>query len=82
MTPLLVPPGPITVTCTGPALPDGATAVICDDDTTVNDDAFTEPNRTAVAPPRPLPVSVTVVPPAAGPCTGETPLSTGAAAEA
>jgi hypothetical protein len=56
--------------------------VICDGDTTVNDDASTEPNRTAVAPARPLPVSVTVVPPAAGPWLGETPLSTGAAADA
>ncbi len=74
---MLVPPGPITVTCTGPALPDGATAVICVDDTTVNDDASTEPNRTAVTPLKPLPVSATEVPPAAGPWFGETPLSTG-----
>ena len=35
------------------------------------------PNHTAVAPVKPVPVSVTVVPPATGPTSGEIPVSVG-----
>ncbi|MDH6710457.1 hypothetical protein P3T27_007207, partial [Kitasatospora sp. MAA19] len=75
-TPLLVPPGVVTVTSTEPE-PAGTVAVICVADTTVNDVAATAPNRTAVAPVNPLPVSVTTDP--AAPDAGLTEASTGAA---
>ncbi|GFE19792.1 hypothetical protein Sliba_02450 [Streptomyces nigrescens] len=77
-TPLLVPPGAVTVTCTVPD-PAGAVAVICEPDTTVNA-ADTPPNRTAVAPENPEPDNVTTVPPDAGPEAGLTELNTGTGA--
>jgi len=64
-----VPLGVVTVTYTIP-LPAGLTTVICVS-------LFTEkvlvavPNSTWLAPVKPLPVIVTVVPPAAGPDVGE-----------
>ena len=66
----LVPPGVVTVTSTVPALPAGAVAVTCEALTTVTLVATFEPNSTAVAPVRLVPVIVTVVPPAVGPRTG------------
>ncbi|MBD0688823.1 hypothetical protein BG452_05355 [Streptomyces sp. CBMA123] len=75
-TPLLVPAGVVTVTCTVPD-PAGTVAVICVADTTVNDEALTAPNRTAVTPVNPLPVSVTTDP--AAPDAGLTEPITGAA---
>ena len=41
-------------------------------------DAKTAPNFTAVAPANPVPVTVTEVPPAAGPPVGEIPVIVGA----
>jgi hypothetical protein len=46
---------------------------------TVNPAAATVPNRTAVAPVNPEPVTVTAVPPASGPEVGLTPVTTGRA---
>jgi len=48
----------------------GETAVICVSESTVKDAASTDPNRTAVAPVKFLPVMTTLVPPAAGPLSG------------
>ena len=53
----------VTVTSTTPAYSAGVVALICVSDTTVNV-ASKPPNRTPVAPLNPLPVIVTVVPPA------------------
>ena len=64
-----VPPGVVTVTCTVP-LPAGLTAVICVALFTVKL-LVAGPNRTWLAPLKPLPVRVTVVPPIAGPDVGE-----------
>ncbi|GAA2306894.1 hypothetical protein GCM10010416_18270 [Streptomyces caniferus] len=75
-TPLLVPPGPVTVTCTVPE-PGGAVAMICVPETTTND-ADTAPNRTTDAPEKPEPDNVTDVPPPDGPDTGLTDVNTGA----
>lgn len=47
-------------------------------ETTVNDVAGVEPKVTAVAEVKPVPVRVTVFPPAVGPWSGLTPLSAGA----
>lgn len=75
----LVPAGVVTVTSTAPTLvAAGAVAVIEVSLFTVNDDAATGPKSTAVAPVNPLPVTVTVVPPASGPLDGLTPVTTGA----
>jgi hypothetical protein len=46
---------------------------------TVNEDAATEPKSTAVAPVNPVPLRVTVGPPASGPLDGLTPVTAGAA---
>jgi hypothetical protein len=64
VTPLLVPPEPVTVTCTAP-VPGGAMAVICVGELTVKMVAVL-PNRTVRGPVNPEPVIVTVLPPEAG----------------
>ena len=74
----LVPPGVVTVTSTAPAVSAGAVAVICEALTTVTLVATFEPNSTAVAPVRLVPVIVTVVPPAVGPAAGLTLVTVGA----
>lgn len=68
----LVPPGLVTVTSTVPLVPGGDTAVIDLAEFTVKPAAGTEPNITPVAVVKPLPVIVTVVPPAGGPAFGAT----------
>jgi hypothetical protein len=60
------------VTSTDPDDPAGDTAVKVVDEVTLNDTAAAEPNLTAVAPLKPLPVTVTEVPPAIGPVFGLT----------
>ncbi|GGV00445.1 hypothetical protein GCM10010502_63660 [Kitasatospora aureofaciens] len=74
-----MPLGVVTVTCTVP-VPGGAVAVIWVSETTVKD-AVMAPNRTAVAPVKAVPVTVTRVPPAAGPEAGETEVTTGVATD-
>jgi len=76
---LLVPLGVVTVTCTVP-VPSGVVAVIWVSETTVNDGAGVAPKRTAVAPVKPVPVIVTVVPPPEDPEAGETERTAGVAA--
>jgi hypothetical protein len=67
-----VPFGVVTVTSTVPDDPAGDTAVKVVDEATLNDTAAIEPNLTAVAPLKPLPVTVTEVPPAIEPVFGLT----------
>ena len=55
----------------------GETAVILVADTTLNLIAATDPNSTFVAPVKPLPLIVTVLPPATGPDDGTIPVITG-----
>ncbi len=57
----LVPPGVVTVTSTVPAVPAGAVAVMLVALLTVKLVAAVEPNLTAVAPVKLVPVIVTVV---------------------
>jgi hypothetical protein len=66
-----VPDGVTTVTSTAP-VPAGDVAVIEVSEFTVNAVAATDPNLTEVAPVKPLPVTLTTVPPGAGPEFGET----------
>ena len=73
----LVPPGVVTVTSTVPALPAGAVVVICEELTTVTFVAAFDPNSTAVAPFRFVPVIVTARPPEVGPEDGLTPVTDG-----
>ncbi len=69
----------VTVTSTVP-LPAGLVAVICVSLRIVNLGAI-EPKETALAPANPVPVIVTVVPPACGPLCGVMPVTlTGAGA--
>lgn len=77
---MLVPPGVVAVIATVP-VPGGATAVTWVSETTVKEVAGVAPNRTAVVVVSPVPVSVTVVPPAAGPELGLTEVRTGTDAE-
>jgi len=75
-----VPPGVVTVTSMVPAAWGGMITVIVValvTDTGVVLDML--PNFTAVAPVKPVPVIVTVIPPDAGPDPGETPVTVGAA---
>jgi hypothetical protein len=65
-----------TVTSTMPGLPAGLVAVIWVSDTTVMAGALTVPNWTLAAPRNPLPVIVTLFPPAAVPTAGEIPVTT------
>jgi hypothetical protein len=78
-TAVLVPVPAGVVTARAPlAKPDGTTAVICVALTTVNDVAATPPKRTAVAPVKFEPVTVTVLP--TGPTVGVNEVTTGAEA--
>ena len=70
-----VPLAVVTLTATVP-LPAGLVAVICVSLSTVNC-APAEPNETPLAPVKPVPVIVTVVPPAAGPLFGLTLVTVG-----
>src|SRR5579872_1495401 len=75
-----VPPGPVTVMCTVvPAVPAGDVTVILPSLFTVKVDAEADPNLTLVAPVNPLPVTVTEVPPPAGPEPGLTEVTAGTA---
>jgi hypothetical protein len=62
--------GVVTVTSTVPEDPAGDTAVTVVEDVTLNDVAATEPNLTAVAPVKLVPVTVSEVPPAVEPVLG------------
>ncbi|GAA3063348.1 hypothetical protein GCM10020000_53450 [Streptomyces olivoverticillatus] len=73
---LLVPLGVVTVTCTVPD-PRGVVAVICVSELTVKEVAGVAPKRTVVAPVNPVPVTVTLVPPAVVPEIGDTELTMG-----
>jgi hypothetical protein len=70
--------GVVTVTSTVPDDPAGDTAVTVVDDVTLNDAAATEPNLTAVAPVKLVPVTVSEVPPAVEPVLGLTLVTVGA----
>ena len=60
----LVPPGVVTVTSTIPVVPaGGAVTVICVLLTTIKFVAVLVPNLTSVAPVKPVPVMVTLLPP-------------------
>ena len=74
----LVPPTVVTFTSTVP-LPAGDVAVIDVPLVTVNDAALVVPNQIAVAPVKPVPLIVTLVPPTVGPALGDTALTVGAA---
>ncbi len=74
-----MPPRLVTVTSTVPAVPAGAVAVIAVSESTVKLAAGAWPNETVVAPVKPVPVTVTAVPPAAGPESGERPVTVGGA---
>jgi hypothetical protein len=68
----------VTDTGTSPTAPGGVTTEIDVAEFTVNDTAGEEPNTTAVAPVKPVPVIVTPVPPPADPLAGVTADTTGA----
>jgi hypothetical protein len=72
-----VPADVVTVTSTAPVDPAGALAVSEVAELTLNEVAATEPNLTAVAPVKPVPVTVTEVPPAVGPEDGLTEVTVG-----
>jgi hypothetical protein len=69
---VLVPSGAVTVTSNVPAGKVGDDAVMVVDETTVNEIALVAPNVTAVAPVKPVPVIVTIAPPACAPVAGLT----------
>ncbi|HEX9040945.1 MAG TPA: hypothetical protein VF838_07930, partial [Trebonia sp.] len=73
----LVPPGPVTVTSTVPD-PAGDVTVIDVAETTLTPVPALAPNDTVSPAAKPVPLIVTTVPPAAGPLTGESPLTAGA----
>ena len=72
-----VPFGVVTLTVTEPT-PAAVTAVICVAELTTKLAALVPPNWTAVAPVKPVPVMTTLVPPAAGPDVGASPVTVGA----
>jgi len=72
----LVPPGVVTVTSTVP-VPAGAFTVIFESETTTKAVAAFVPNFTSVAPVKPDPFIVTVLPPAPGPFVGDKLLTVG-----
>ena len=72
-----VPPGVVTVTSAMPAEPAGLVAVIEVAEVTVKPVAAVDPNVTALAALRLVPLTVTVVPPARGPVAGATPVTVG-----
>ena len=74
-----VPAEVVTVTSTEPVDPAGATADSEVAEVTLNEVAAVDPNLTAVAPVKPLPVTVTEVPPLVGPDEGATAVTVGAA---
>ena len=71
-----VPPGAVTVTSTAPE-PAGEVAVIEVAELTVKELAAVDPNATAVAPVRLVPLIVTTVPPVTGPAAGATAVTLG-----
>ena len=71
--------GVVTLTFTRPTGSAGDTAVIDVADLTVKLRALVEPNLTAVAPVKLLPVMVRTAPPDAGPCFADISLMTGPA---
>jgi len=73
-----VPEAVVTRTSSVPTDPAGDTAVILVEDTTVKLVAATVPKSTLVAPLKPVPFTVTVVPPALGPEEGDTEVTVGA----
>ena len=75
--PPLVPPWVMTETARDAAASAGEIAVILVEETTVNRVAATVPKRTLVAPEKPVPVMVTVVPPLVGPEVGEIAVTAG-----
>ena len=75
----LVPLGVVTVTSTVPAPPTGETAVSWVNELTVKLVAALEPKSTALAPVKPVPVTMTELATDTGPETGLTPLTVGAA---
>ena len=83
-----VPPGVVTVTFTAPAVPAGVVAVIWVAEFTSTPVAALAPNFTVAPLTKPVPVTVTDVPPAAGledgdlPAVGEEANCRGEAAEA
>jgi hypothetical protein len=72
----LVPPGVVTLMSTVPE-PAGDVAVICPAELTVKPTAGVEPKLTALALLKFVPTIVTLVPPAAGPDEGLTPMTVG-----
>jgi hypothetical protein len=76
----LVPPGVVTVISTVP-VPAGDLMVSAVAELTVRTVPAVRPNLTAVAPVNPVPVTVTVVPPATGPAAGAMPVTVGTAAD-
>jgi hypothetical protein len=73
----LVPLDEVTVTSTVPAAFNGEAAETEVEEMTVKLVAGAEPKWTVLAPLKPLPVMVTALPPASGPTTGLTELTTG-----
>ena len=71
-----MPPGLITVMSTVPE-PAGLVATISVSERTLKDAGSPAPKSTEVARLKPLPVMVTLVPPAAGPADGDTPETAG-----
>ena len=74
-----VPPAVVTATSYAPAVAAGVMAVIWVALATVTDVAAVEPNITADAPVKFVPVMITLVPPAIGPLLGVTDVIVGAA---
>ncbi len=72
-----MPPGVVTATATGPAVPAGVVAVICVALSTTTPVASVPPTVTLVAPVKFVPVITTLVLPAVGPALGATPLIVG-----
>ena len=69
----------VTVTSTVPTLPAGEVAVIEVEETTVTPVAAVAPNFTLAPLAKPVPVIVTLVPPAVEPLVGLTPVTVGRA---
>ena len=67
----------VAFTAAPPAGTAGAVAVSSESETTATDVAATPPNETPVAPVRPVPVTVTGVPPACGPNCWSSPVTVG-----
>ncbi len=74
----LVPEGVTTVMSTAPAVPAGETALMVVAEVTSKLVAATEPKLTALAPTKPVPVTVAEVLPVVGPVRGLSELTTGA----